>query len=196
MSDRNAKQIIDEATDLLRTAQFGLEDMARPGRARTGLRNVVVFGRMVTFALQNLRSACPDFDEWYAEKVTEMKADPLMRYLHELRTTIEKKASTPVQTSAYIRSFSSGDISRFQPAPPGAKDFFIGDRAGGSGWMVQTEHGEEPYYVELPPDIGEVHLHLEGAPTEYEGRPAAELLSTYLEKLNALVREAHHKFVG
>ena len=170
--------------------------MARPGRALTGLRNAVVFGRMVTFALQNLRSTSSEFEGWYAVKVAEMKADPLIRYMHDLRTTIEKKASTPVRTSAVIRSFGSSDIARFMPAPPGAASFFIGDRAGGSGWIVQTEHGEEPYYVELPVDIGEVNLHFDGAPAEYRDDLATDLLTTYLDRLGALLSEARHRFAG
>jgi hypothetical protein len=63
---RAAASIISEAEDLLRTAEFGLEDMKlRPGRARSGLRNAVVFGRISTFALRNLRSVVPEFDAWY-----------------------------------------------------------------------------------------------------------------------------------
>ncbi|KUM23451.1 hypothetical protein AU467_08775 [Mesorhizobium loti] len=128
---RSAESIIAEAEDLLRTAKFGLEDMvSRPGRAKTGLRNAVIFGRNATWALQNLRSVIIEFDAWYQPKQEEMKADALMRFFHDLRTSIEKKASTPTTTSAYISSFSSSDIERFKPSPPGATGFFIGDQNG------------------------------------------------------------------
>lgn len=81
MADRTARQILDETEELLRTAQFGLRTcaLAQSERARTGLRNSVVFGRMVTFALQNLRSVSPDFEAWYAEKQDAMKTDPLQK---------------------------------------------------------------------------------------------------------------------
>jgi hypothetical protein len=50
-----AEQAIQSAKDRLATARFGLADMDDPKRARSGLYNAVVFGRMVTFALQNMQ---------------------------------------------------------------------------------------------------------------------------------------------
>ena len=145
---RNAQDVINEAGELLQTAQFGLEDMkTKLGRAKTGLRNAVVFGRMTTFALQNLKSVTSDFDPWYARKQAEMKADPLMRYFHELRTSIEKKAATPTSASAHIHSFSSEDMKRFEPRPRGARGFFTGDQNGGSGWEVQLPDGRKEKFA-------------------------------------------------
>jgi len=70
---------------------------------------------MVTFVLQNLRTIAPDFDDWYGPKQEEMRADPLMRYFHDLRTEIEKQAGSsytivqhrrhsPISTGAAGRS--------------------------------------------------------------------------------------------
>jgi hypothetical protein len=196
-SHRSAESIIAEAEDLLRTAQFGREDMnTRPGRARSGLRNAVVFGRNATWALQNLRNVIPEFDEWYNAKQEEMKADPLMRYFRDLRTTIEKKASTPTTVSVYIKSFSAKDIERFKPAPPEAVGFFIGDQSGGAGWEVKKPDGSvEKYYVELPDDIGAIDVHLADAPEEVaQGRTASELVEQYLSRVGAVIREARQKF--
>ena len=128
--------IIREAEELLQTARFGLQDMVKPERARSGLRNAVVFGRAATFALQNLRGKVPDFDQWYSPKQEAMKADPLMDYFHNLRTQIEHQASTPTGTRGRIEKFSSvDDMKRFYPAPPNATGFFIGNSSGGSGWV-------------------------------------------------------------
>lgn len=197
LADRKPSEILDEAYGLLETARFGLEDMRqRPGRAKAGLRNAVVFGRMVTFALQNLRGTCPDFEEWYESKRAEMKADALMRYFHDLRTTIEKRATTPTGIGANIKSFGPETFARLPEPPPGADGFFIGDQNGGSGWIVRTETGEERYYVDLPADVAEVHLYLDDAPTVEgsEGRRAVDLLELYLAKIGELVDEARYRF--
>jgi hypothetical protein len=198
--ERSPKEIITEAEDLLRTARFGLEDMEqRPGRAKTGLRNAVVFGRNTTWALQNLKGKAVGFEKWYAAKQEEMKADPLMKYFCDLRTSIEKKASTPTVMSAHIHSFSGNDMAKFGPPPPGATSFFIGDQNGGTGWAVPTpDGGEEKYYVQLPSEIGEVHLHLPEAPEQGEIRngKAIDLVRIYLNKIGELVSEARKRFAN
>src|SRR5205823_5952074 len=106
MALRTVEQIIGEAEELLQTAKFGLEDMRKPARRRSGLRNAVVFGRNTTWALQNLRGVVPDFDEWYGPKQEAMRTDLLMRFFHDLRTQIEKQASTPTAGRTHIESFS------------------------------------------------------------------------------------------
>jgi len=194
MANKNARSVISEAEDLLRTAEFGLEDMrTRPGRGRSGLRNAVVFGRNVTWALQNLKHIVPGFEAWYSAKQADMRADPLMRYFHELRTSIEKQARTPTITGAMVKEFS---MKHFQPAPPGAVGFFIGDESGGSGWEIARPDGAiERYYIDLPPEVGSVTLHLPEAPKEVsEGKTADQLIEEYLKRVRALVEEAKARF--
>jgi hypothetical protein len=185
---------------LLETAKFGLDDMrTRPGRAKTGLRCAIVFGPNTTWALQNLRNVVPGFEQWYAEKQAEMRADPLMKYFADLRTTIEKKAQTPSGVSAYLKSFSDEDVQRLEPRPPGAVGFFFGDRNGGSGWFVQKSDGtREPYYIEVPAEVAEVHLTLPDAPkiAGAQETKAIDLVEQYLAKIEALVREARENFSG
>src|SRR4029077_19190997 len=148
---RSASDVIRAAEERLQTARFGVEDMARPKRMQSGLYNAVVFGRMVTFALQNLRSVAPEFDQWYAPKQEDMRSDPLMKYFNDLRSNIEKKVDRHTASQLKMRSFSTADIQRFQPAPPGANSFFIGDSNGGSGWCIERPDGTvEKYYVDLP----------------------------------------------
>ena len=195
MSNRTIADIIREAEELLQTAKFGLQDIVKPERARSGLRNAVVFGRSVTWALQNLRGKAPDFDQWYSLKQEAMKADPLMDYFRDLRTQIEKQASTPTGFRGRIKQFSSDDIKRFYPAPPNAAGFFIGNSSGGSGWEVFKSDGSiEKYYIDLPPDIGQLQMTLPGAP---DGRTlsAQDLVAAYLEKIEQIVREARQKFL-
>jgi hypothetical protein len=195
-ANRIAGQIIQEAEELLQTAKYGLEDMrAKPERRRAGLRNVAVFGRNTTWALQNLRGVVPEFDVWYQPKQEMMKADPLMRYFHDIRTQIEKKANTPTSSSGTISSFSSDDIKRFGTPPTGAVALFIGDNTGGSGWKIRKPDGStENYYVELPTDIGTFQMTLPMAPDGGE-LSAQDLATKYLEKVEELVVEARQRFV-
>ncbi len=195
---QSIEQVIQVAKERLETAQFGLEDMLRrPERFQSGLCNAVVFGRAVTFALQNLRSVVDNFDDWYCPMQEQMRCDPLMRYFHDLRTEIEKTVNRHTSTSVFIRSFNSTtDMQRFQPAPPRATSFFMGDQNGGCGWEVQRADGStEKYYIDLPSDIGEVTVHLHTVPEQFRNTPATDLLAAYLDKLEALITSATEHFL-
>lgn len=107
MAGHSASDVIRAAEERLESARFGLADMKQPQRAHSGFYNAVVFGRMVTFALQNLRSIIPEFDQWYAPKQEQLRADPLARYFYELLTTeIEKKVGRHTSISGYVRSLA------------------------------------------------------------------------------------------
>jgi len=191
-----------EAT--LETAKHGLADLldASRGRRVSGLRNLIVFGRSVTFVLQNLRSALPqgEFDAWYHPHQEAMKADPLMRYFVKARNELEKQGKLSVGMSAHIHSFSTNDISRF-PRPRGAKGFFIGDQLGGSGWEVELADGTtEKYYVDIPTSLAEVIQHFTNLPdalaSELKGAPVEDLCTRYIERLGGLVEKAKEQFLG
>lgn len=149
--------ILQRVEDTLETARHGLSDLLNPSRSRrnTGLRNLITFGRSVSFVIQNLRGVEGlNFDAWYQPHQDAMKADPLMRYFVDARNELEKQGRLSVATSAHVRSFSSSDMQKFGRPPVGAKAFFIGDHLGGSGWEVELADGTtEKYYVELPSSI-------------------------------------------
>ena len=76
---------------MLRMVQLSLRDMqeADQDRILLGFLGVVVFGRSMTFVMQNLRSHDQEaFNSWYAPWQEEMKSDPLMRYFSDLRTKV------------------------------------------------------------------------------------------------------------
>ncbi|GAC1432988.1 MAG: hypothetical protein NVSMB6_30760 [Burkholderiaceae bacterium] len=201
MIGRDAKAIIHEAEELLQTARFGLKDMrTRPARVKSGLRNAIVFGRAVTFALQNLSSAAQDFDAWYEPRRQAMRADPVASYFSDLRTKIEKQAhGVPTVMSGTVNFHSDRDMRYFYPKPANATSLIIGDRNGGAGWIIKTEGGvDEMYYVDLPPSVLTVHLGLSGAPALL-GNPhpsAADLASAYLDGIAILIRDARERFGG
>lgn len=84
-------QCVTRAGTMLRMVQQGFRDMheAEHDRILLGFLGVVVFGRSMTLAMQNLRRHDQEaFDSWYAPWQEEMKGDPLMRYFYALRTLI------------------------------------------------------------------------------------------------------------
>src|SRR6267143_4125543 len=127
---RTFAEIIQDAREALVAAQRGLDELASndPRRKRAGLRNVAVFGRSVTFILQNLRTTVGDeFDDWYAPYRKEMGTDDLMRFFVRLRNKFEK-VGTPVEGASYgFRGETElpTDAARWAPPPPGATGFFI-----------------------------------------------------------------------
>jgi hypothetical protein len=198
------KAILQRVEETLETAKHGLSDLLEPSRSRrnTGLRNLITFGRSVTFVIQNLRGVKElDFDSWYQAHQDAMKADPLMRYFVDARNELEKQGKLSVATSAHLKSFSPSDLRKFGRPPVGAKTFFIGDHLGGTGWEVEIADGTtEKYYVELPSSIGEVKQHFTNFPVakapELANHSVEELCTMYIAKLEKLVAEAKSHFLG
>jgi hypothetical protein len=200
---RTTNQILDDAVQTLATAELGLASMESgdPAQRMAGLRNVAVFGRAVTNVLQNLRSTEPGFDEWYSPFVDEMKNDPLLRTFYQLRTQILKIGSTGTSVSVGISSLSlPRDAAKFGSPPPGATSFFVGDQLGGTGWEVPQPDGSiEKYYIDFPPEVGAVTVHLAAAPTTHLGQAiaATDVLTlgrSYVGYLSSLVGKARARF--
>jgi hypothetical protein len=204
MSDypKSTISVLTRADDILSTAKLGFEDLQSKNKARrySGLRNLIVFGRSVTFVLQNLSSIEPGFEEWYEDIRGELKSDPLMGYFLEVRNNILKQGKMQVSTSAHIKSFSTADIKKFGPPPPGAKSFFIGDEIGGSGWLIELANGsEEKYYVEIPTSIAEIKQVFPDLPEAVDKRlknkSIEELCEMYLVKLESIIDRARKQFL-
>lgn len=84
-------RVVTRAGTMLRMAQQGLRDIQESNEDRIvfGFLGIVVFGRTMTFVMQNLRRHDGDaFARWYAPWQREMKADSLMRYFSDLRTMV------------------------------------------------------------------------------------------------------------
>jgi hypothetical protein len=195
--------VLRRAEEIFQTAKHGFEDLTGPNRARrfTGLRNLIVFGRSITFVLQNLRSIVREqFDEWYAPKQEEMRKDPLMRYFVDARNEVLKQGKLNVATHATIHHLLGRDFKKFGPPPPGAVNFVIGDSLGGTGWEVQLLDGtKEMYYIELPTELGTVTQHFANLPEandpQLKGKAVEELCDLYLRRLEALLDDARQHFL-
>jgi hypothetical protein len=192
-----AARAIDAAQKRLETAKFGLADLrAHPERFDSGVMNTIVFGRMVTFALQNMRGHVDGFNEWYDVEQERLRSDPLMKYFNDLRTEIEKQIGTVTDVRTEIENWGPGSMEKFGPPPPGATALFIGDQTGRAGWEVQAPDGSvEKYYVDMPPSVGRVTVLFPGAPGSTRERSAPELLQEFLDTLAALIERARSRFV-
>lgn len=205
-----SESIIAGAREALATAGFGLSDVAGPDpqRSHAGVYNAVVFGRSVTFRLQNLRGTVGKerFDTWYAPRQEEMRQDPLLRWFHELRTQIEKQGSPDFAVKVDMQYLNTGDVSDLmRQGPPGTVGVFFGDNMGGSGWDVVLPDGSrEKCYFALPPHMARtmsVELILSTAPDEHLGvvlkdKSIAALIRLYLDHMERLINEAEREFIG
>ena len=198
------EQVLQRTEDTLSTAKYGYQDLVSGDKSRrfTGLRNLIVFGRSVTFVLQNLRSTVGKerFDIWYEPQQELMKSDLVLKYFVKLRNDLEKQGKLPVSTSTQINSFSSNILDNYKK-PPGTVGFFIGDQMGGSGFEVELPDGsKEKYYVELPSDVASVTQHFNELPVpeddELKNKTIEELSGYFISKLELLLDNARQEFIG
>lgn len=129
-----------------------------------------------------------------------MKSDVLMKYFVTLRNEILKQGKLPVSTSALI-NINPGDMAKLGTPPPGAKGFFIGDQAGGSGWEIELPDGTtEKYYVEIPQSMARVQQHFSELPVpeddELKRKSIEDLCAYYLDKLENILDSARSCFLG
>jgi hypothetical protein len=185
-------EILKEAEELFETARVGLEQAKLgPTHLKGGFRNLAVFGKMVTFCTNNLRGKLEGFEEWGRVAKHKYFDNDVARAMTAARNQFEKQASNPIFSATHIKSYSPQDRAKF-PKPPNAVGFFIGDRLGGSGWMVQMENGDQlPFYVDLPPEIGQVRTILAHAGKRLDLMDTAEqylgALRAYLADLRSFV---------
>jgi hypothetical protein len=159
-----------------------------PYELKAGFRNVAIYGKMVTFCTNNLRGKVPGFEEWDRDAKQRYFDNDVARAMTDARNQFEKQASNPIFSSAQIKNYSAAARDSL-PRPANAIGFFIGDRIGGSGWMLQMENGDKlPFYIDLPPEIAEVNAVLPHA-----GK-SLDLLQTadeYLQSLQGYLDELH-----
>ncbi len=195
--------IIVKAEEILQTARFGYDDLISGNRQRrfSAIRNLVVFGRSVTFVIQNLKTPVGEekFNNWYSPLQEEMKSDVLMKYFVTLRNEILKQGKLPISTSV-TANILTGDIAKFGTPPPGAKGFFIGDQTGGSGWEIELPDGTtEKYYVEIPQSIAKVQQHFSELPVPDDDhlkmKSIEDLCEYYLIKLESILDDARKTFL-
>ena len=187
-------EVLREAQERLETARVGLKHAKlSPYELKGGFRNVAIYGRMVTFCTNNLRGKVAGFEEWDQDAKQRYFDNDVARAMIDARNQFEKQASNPIFSSAHIKSFSAQDVARL-PKPPNAIAFFIGDRVGGSGWMLKMDNGDElPFYIDLPAEIADVKVILPHRGQSLDAIQVAEeylhALQCYLDELRSFVEK-------
>lgn len=167
------------------------------------MHNAVVFGRSVTFVLQNIRTFDDaGFNAWYAPHEQAMRDDPLLQYFKELRNQIDKEGP-PAQTvqGFYVKHLGPSEMAEVQRhAPPGTKSIFFGDPQGRSGYEVALSDGTvEKVYFKIPASVGYPIVGLPNLPDTHLGRAISDksiryLCGLYLDYMANLITEAERHF--
>ena len=180
-----------------------LGDLQKRGNSKRvqAFWNITIYGRMVTFHIQKALNGVPDFDNWYQSKRKEMKEDELLQFFKDIRNKIEKEYLINPGNVVHIAHLNiPNDLRRFGPPPPGAKGFFIGDQNGGTGWFVEGPEGKQnKIYVDLPSDIGNTWMTLNGMPRKHLGKEITDssledICKLYVTYLRGLVKDVEEKF--
>ncbi|MDH6373522.1 hypothetical protein M2444_005354 [Paenibacillus sp. PastF-3] len=196
MSSKQA--VFKNIDDTLKTVEIALKDLKNdlPERRHASIRNIITFGRTVTFAIQKLKSHVDDFETWYKPKQQEMIANPLFKYFNEVRNQIIHEGKLDTGVSANIAYFSTLFL-QYMPKPPNHTGFFMVDENGGSGWTIKNEFGEEEkFYITIGKEALDVQLSLIGLPEDlpYEDTSILNLCTIYYDYLKNLVSEAKLQF--
>jgi hypothetical protein len=120
MADRSPGEIVANAREVLNAVRHAREDFVAATdsedlpRVKTAVRNFLEQGRSVTWALQLLKGAIPDWTAWWTETRRELETDPICRWFYDLRNPIVKEGH-PVNL---WRGLSIPHISGNPPTPP------------------------------------------------------------------------------
>ncbi len=95
-----------------------LENYDDPEGFRANLNSTIEALRNVTFMLQSEKSAIPGFAAWYEERQAEMKADVVMKWLQNARTTVVHKSDLKTQSTAHATVHNNLTLARFDMELP------------------------------------------------------------------------------
>lgn len=160
-------QAVMFARELLATAELGLADAqsSDPRRWTSGLYVAIVFGRSVTFALQNGQSEDQAFEEWYLGWQQQMKKDARMSYMDRLRVSIVHQVGPPARRQGTRITYD--DV-------PGLEGVSLEAPWGGAlNWTVRPV------------------IRFDDSPFD---EPADFLIRTYLDYLTRIVEDAERRF--
>ena len=93
----NTHRRLEHAHRLWHQALDGYDD---PDGFQANLNAAIEALRNVTFMLQGEKSQVPGFEKWYEQCRATMKADPVLAWLHDARTTVVHKADLETTSTA------------------------------------------------------------------------------------------------
>ena len=142
---------VKQTLGLMKNSLDRLTNINDINQRRADIANVIIWGRAITFVVQNLRSAVGGkvFDSWYESYLTEMKSSELLKKFKDVRNELEKEGNLRTLGSGTIDHLDSKDIDYLNRiAPKNAVSIFLGDQLGGSGYNVKLSDGTiETVYV-------------------------------------------------
>jgi hypothetical protein len=84
------------------------------------LNQLIVTLRQVTFMLQKQKAQIEDFETWYGDWQERLRADPIMKWLHDARTHVEKLGDLDLASTAHVELIASwmpGPIANLEVSP-------------------------------------------------------------------------------
>jgi len=193
----NLEKVLKNIDDTLKTVRFALSDLnnAHPERRDAAIRNIITFGRSVTFAIQKLKTHVEGFDDWYKPKQREMQDNILFKFLNELRNEIIHEGKLEISQDIHVKNFNT-ILLQYVPQPPNTISFFIGDEHGASGWLVENDGVREKYYFSIPEEFVQIKLMFNNLPEELknEQKSINQYCQIYYDYLFNLVKETKEKF--
>lgn len=112
---------LDEAHRAWHTA---LDGYHRIDDFRAGINTAIQALRNLTFALQKQKESLPDFDIWYAGWQEKMRANPILKELHEARNVIVKQEDLKLHSVATARTKGWIDFQKMAFAFDPTKDSY------------------------------------------------------------------------
>lgn len=169
------------------------------GMTSQGMKDLIVYGRSVTFVLQNLRKTEPDFDVWYQPFYKEMESDEMMKFFNKLRSKILKEGEVPVTIEMGFPAIDIKEIKKQHPKPENATRLVIGSNNSGSYWEIKNPDGSlekrridvsfQPILIQRFKNGPKEHLG-----ENIEGETVEQMAKRYLKYLRNVVSEAHRRF--
>ena len=161
---------------------------------RSQFNSFLSAARAVTNALQKEGADVDGFADWYAAKQAEMRADGLMRFIHEARIEDFHQGKHRLTFSTYVAHMNTKDAG--PPPAPGAS-LVIG--ADGVFWVVDSG---TPNERRIPATGGTVTvaIGIDNPPETHLGQRIEtnpiEICTLALTYLDSLVHEANTRFGG
>ncbi len=190
--------MLESTSQKLEDARVEIErlDAAQDGRSyREAFAAFVNHSRAVTNAMQKeLRHKADGFDDWYGTKEVEMRADPLLKYFHNLRVEDFHREGNRLQFST---SFDFGAGRRLGPVP--APEAMLMSHDDGFYWVIDQGTPKERRIPLKAPQLFQTQAYLVDAPTTHKDKPVGtrsprSLCKLVLEYMESLVFEAKKRF--
>lgn len=172
---RNAEQ----ALQAVRHAKEDFDAAATIDRKNTAVRNFVEQGRSVTWALEHIKKAVPDWEEWWAATIHTLRTDPVTKFFYEARNPIVKQGRpVHLKSTTELGHFEA----RVADGPPGTKGIAFDHR--GPVWIL--EDGTE---LPIPTELGNLRQWewLDGITDDLGRFPLPLLMQRHLAALEHVV---------